>query len=66
MILPDLAVVFFFAAIARVKRIILLLDVNDRGLKALSVEVVCYSLELITDMSQELRGFTGVGHSVES
>lgn len=57
---------FFFAAIARVKRIILLLDVNDCGLKALSVEVVCYSVELITDTSQELRGFTGVGHSVES
>ena len=57
---------FFFAAIARIKRIVLLLDVTGSGLKALSVEVLCYGLKLMTEMSHELRGFTGVARSVES
>ena len=51
---------FSFAAIARIKRIVLLLDVTGSGLKALSVEVLCCGLKLMTDMSHELRGFTGV------
>lgn len=57
---------FSFAAMTRIKRIVLLFDVAGSGPKALSGQVLCHSLKLINNMWHELWGFTGVGGSVGS
>lgn len=53
-LLSDLTIVVFFAGIAKIKRILLLLDVTNSGLKALFVEVLYCGLKLLTDMSEKL------------